>query len=414
MSSEPPSDAVSRATQRLPKRNERRAGKTIGSAVGLVVLLAITGTALLSVRPLDPQSGSSRPPEATVPAIDGEETHPVVPTESVPTQAVSAVPPTAAIGFRVEATVTDQCGSEGGCAYYADLGGPAGPWRAKFAWNQSGVPLVIDGGLPSALIPGDYILTLSSFLVSDVTVNNEPPQESLDATCSAEFSVMPRQDAILFRGTFDADECSVAPRAVHQSASPTPGWQLTVTSPSFPMTTIECRGSPPISESECVAWAERILNGPPNLAQTTGRLVLTNRAGGSRCAADFYDSSGRVDWTAAVACPSSPAGDEIALWSARVPTMVDGHEVCRLALGGGELARHPESGLGVKNRLGDIQPIVWPFGYTARQDRDSAVLVDRVGAIVAREGDLVQFGGGLNLDGVFAACGGVEVVQASS
>lgn len=91
--------------------------------------------------------------------------------------------------------------------------------------------------------------------------------------------------------------------------------------------------------------------------------------------------------------------------------MVNGQHVCRLALGGGELARHPDSGLGVKNGFGDLRPIVWPFGYTARQDGDGAVLVDRAGDIVAWEGDLVQFGGGLNVDGVFAACGDVEMFQ---
>jgi hypothetical protein len=136
---------------------------------------------------------------------------PITPTPATtgtPLQGSPAVQtPAAPVTLRVAATVLDQCGSEGGCAYYADLEGPGGPWRAKFAGDGE---LVVSGGLPATVAPGDYNLTFSSFLVSDVIVNNEPPEEKLDASCSTDFTVAASEQVwLLAQGTFGADECSV-------------------------------------------------------------------------------------------------------------------------------------------------------------------------------------------------------------
>jgi hypothetical protein len=107
---------------------------------------------------------------------------------------------------------------------------------------------------------------------------------------------------------------------------------------------------------------------------------------------------------------SARPGSLIPLWTSAPPPVINGDEVCRSALGGGRLARHPDSGLGVRNAFGEVQPIVWPFGFEARDDYGVAVLVDADGVVVAREGDFVQFAGGFNVDSVFAACGAVEVI----
>ncbi len=133
---------------------------------------------------------------------------------------MSETPAASPVALNVQATIIDQCGSEGGCAYYADLDGPGGQWHAKFAWGRGGGALVIDEGLPATLALGDYTLTLTSYVVSDVIVNNEPPQESLDASCSADFTVAPGQLPIFARGTFQADECSVLVRGPLAALSP--------------------------------------------------------------------------------------------------------------------------------------------------------------------------------------------------
>lgn len=86
VSSEPPSDVVDRATQHLPKRTNRRVSGLLGTAIGLVALVAVSGLAVVSLPRVGPPPGSSKAPEPTVPAVALETTHPVLPTESVPTR----------------------------------------------------------------------------------------------------------------------------------------------------------------------------------------------------------------------------------------------------------------------------------------------------------------------------------------
>lgn len=84
---------------------------------------------------------------------------------------------------------------------------------------------------------------------------------------------------------------------------------------------------------------------------------------------------------------------------------------CRLAGGGGLLAPHPDTVLGVAGSVtGNVLPIIWPHGYTARRDDDgTVVLLDPAGQVVARQGDRVSFAGGFGNDGIFHACGEVSV-----
>jgi hypothetical protein len=84
-------------------------------------------------------------------------------------------------------------------------------------------------------------------------------------------------------------------------AAPTP-MPMTVESERFPEVTIECGGEPGLTDRECQAWAEQLLESGP--IETT-RLVLTYRTGNSRCGADYFGANGRMLMTAAAVCPAS-------------------------------------------------------------------------------------------------------------
>jgi hypothetical protein len=47
---------------------------------------------------------------------------------------------------------------------------------------------------------------------------------------------------------------------------------------------------------------------------------------------------------------------------------------------------------------------MWPFGYSTRLVDGVIELVDSSGAFVAREGDVVQMGGGFGTNGLFYSC----------
>lgn len=85
---------------------------------------------------------------------------------------------------------------------------------------------------------------------------------------------------------------------------------------------------------------------------------------------------------------------------------------CDLALGSGQLAANPQSGLGFKIASGEVLPVVWPYGYSARRGVSGTELIDEKGAVVAREGDFVTAGGGTGNDGFVVCAGSVKVVPA--
>ncbi len=87
---------------------------------------------------------------------------------------------------------------------------------------------------------------------------------------------------------------------------------------------------------------------------------------------------------------------------------------CMDALATGVLVSSNLSGLAIRGGGEDgVTEVEWPFGYTARRETLGLLLVDTVGAVVAREGELIQMGGGFGADGVFHACpGSVSVVAA--
>ena len=69
------------------------------------------------------------------------------------------------------------------------------------------------------------------------------------------------------------------------------------------------------------------------------------------------------------------------------------------------LAKNPQSVLGLIGADGTMTPVVWPFGYTARNELGRLVLLDAAGNAVAREGDEVALGGGTD-EKFWYACGG--------
>jgi hypothetical protein len=82
--------------------------------------------------------------------------------------------------------------------------------------------------------------------------------------------------------------------------------------------------------------------------------------------------------------------------------------LCMQALIQGTLARHAEYGLAIAN--GDTTtPVMWPHGYVAREGAAGLELLDAAGAVVAREGDVVQLGGGEG-GGMWIACPAPEVI----
>ena len=54
-----------------------------------------------------------------------------------------------------------------------------------------------------------------------------------------------------------------------------------------------------------------------------------------------------------------------------------------------------QSGLGVTGADGEAMAVEWPFGYTARNQLGTTVLVDEKGKVVAKVGDEISVGGGL-------------------
>ena len=84
---------------------------------------------------------------------------------------------------------------------------------------------------------------------------------------------------------------------------------------------------------------------------------------------------------------------------------------CDLALLAGSLERHAQTGLGIGVSDVLVTPVEWPFGYSARMELQTTVLVDETGRVVAREHDRVEVGGGLGNGEVWFACGDVKVVS---
>ena len=100
------------------------------------------------------------------------------------------------------------------------------------------------------------------------------------------------------------------------------------------------------------------------------------------------------------------AGCSVQLLTAAAPS-----DACDMALIAGSLERHPQTGLGIGTSGEAVTPVQWPFGYSARMELSTVVLVDETGKVVAREHDRIEVGGGAGADGLWVACGPVRVVS---
>jgi hypothetical protein len=88
-------------------------------------------------------------------------------------------------------------------------------------------------------------------------------------------------------------------------------------------------------------------------------------------------------------------------------------QACPAALIEGILRANEEWGIALETPDGPTLKVLWPHGYSARVDDTGLALIDGSGSVVAREGDLVQVGGGgSDAEGTWIGCGGVTVVDA--
>lgn len=86
-------------------------------------------------------------------------------------------------------------------------------------------------------------------------------------------------------------------------------------------------------------------------------------------------------------------------------------DACMDALAQGTLVPDPRSGLALATSSGERMAVMWPFGFSAHLVDTDIVLVDESGELVAREGDVIQMGGGSGANGLFYACAeGIQVV----
>jgi hypothetical protein len=113
-----------------------------------------------------------------------------------------------------------------------------------------------------------------------------------------------------------------------------------------------------------------------------------------------------VACSSAAASPPGATSEAFLIRRANAPA-----QACMDALLSGTLVRHPASGLGVDGG-GQRYAVEWPFGWSARIETGRVVLVDDKGALIAREGDKVEMGGGLG-NAIWYTCGDVQVTEAA-
>jgi hypothetical protein len=86
-------------------------------------------------------------------------------------------------------------------------------------------------------------------------------------------------------------------------------------------------------------------------------------------------------------------------------------QACMAALIEGTLRADAEWGIALETTDGAKVKVLWPNGYSAREDDAGLALIDGSGTVVAHAGDQVQVGGG-GSEEAWVGCGGVTVVDA--
>lgn len=109
------------------------------------------------------------------------------------------------------------------------------------------------------------------------------------------------------------------------------------------------------------------------------------------------------------ACSAAPASSSAII---AVPTLEPEAEgsACPAALIDGILRADEEWGVTLETSDGAKVKVLWPNGYSAREDDVGLALIDASGNVVAHAGDQVQVGGG-GSEEAWVGCGGVTVVD---
>ncbi len=107
--------------------------------------------------------------------------------------------------------------------------------------------------------------------------------------------------------------------------------------------------------------------------------------------------------------PTSPTG-AVALRT-QEPQPAGTAAACMAALITGALVRDAQTGLRLRDDQGLAHQVIWPNGYSARDDGGRLALIDQDGKVAAHEGDRVSIGGGeIDGAGTWLACPGTLVV----
>jgi hypothetical protein len=171
-----------------------------------------------------------------------------------------------------------------------------------------------------------------------------------------------------------------------------------------PLLTMECHQRQLHRDIPEVAKLADLQGGPRPLRLSSGRyqinvIALLDQGG---CARDPL----RIQTTVEIAVTEGP--NDIPLWTD--PSRAD-H--CELRANTGTLVRDPDGSLTVDLGSG-IRRTIWPRGYAGTLVDGVAELFGADGSVVAREGDVIRFGGGFGDIGPIRPCGEIEVLDPDS
>ncbi|HJP88644.1 MAG TPA: hypothetical protein VJ850_06395 [Candidatus Limnocylindrales bacterium] len=125
----------------------------------------------------------------------------------------------------------------------------------------------------------------------------------------------------------------------------------------------------------------------------------------------IYRSSCYDDPIPLIASIKLEVRDDMAVPMIDLATRADWADQCIDRELSGVLTRDTATGLGTRAAPGrPIRDVLWPLGFAARVQNGVATLMDRSGKAVAREGDRVRLGGGINRHNRYVPCDAVEVL----
>ena len=81
---------------------------------------------------------------------------------------------------------------------------------------------------------------------------------------------------------------------------------------------------------------------------------------------------------------------------------------CPVALLTGVLVAESGELVVISDGSGQVERIIWPSGWTVREQGDTLVVTDLLGTVKARQNDLASLGGGELQSGTWTVCGTVE------